>query len=72
LLYTVSAAAQLSISRSRLYKLTGAGDIRWLSGVTGGRRIERAELERFVAAQRAKRDAGLRSLGRSGRRRSVT
>lgn len=67
LLYTVSAAAaHLGMSTRTLYRLMAAGEIDWLPGITsaaGDRRIERAELERYVTAQREKRDAQ-RELGR--------
>jgi excisionase family DNA binding protein len=52
------AAEQLGVSRDKLYELMASGDLAYVSlpphSKQAGRRIEQAEIERFIAANRSK------------------
>jgi excisionase family DNA binding protein len=49
LLSIPEAAACLSVSRSSIYRLFDAGELRWVR-VCASRRVSTAELDRFIAA----------------------
>jgi excisionase family DNA binding protein len=49
LLTILEAAAALGISRSSIYRLFGAGELRWVR-VCGRRRVTTAEINRFIDA----------------------
>ncbi|WP_367185612.1 helix-turn-helix domain-containing protein [Mycobacterium sp.] len=45
----MEAAEVLSISRSSVYRLFDAGQLRWVQ-IGGSRRVASTEIERFIAA----------------------